>query len=85
MKEFTYTIKDKLGIHARPAGLLVKCAKSCESKITLKFKDKSADAEKLFSIMGMSVKQGDTLNVSIEGVSEEQDYNTILNFFETNL
>ena len=35
MKEFTYTIKDEQGIHARPAGLLVKEAKKFESECSL--------------------------------------------------
>ena len=32
MKQFQYTIKDELGVHARPAGLLVKLAKAMEGK-----------------------------------------------------
>ncbi len=35
MKQFTYTIKDELGVHARPAGLLVKLAKKYASKVTI--------------------------------------------------
>lgn len=35
MKNFEYTIKDELGIHARPAGMLVKEAKKYQSKITI--------------------------------------------------
>ena len=35
MKEFTYTITDPEGIHARPAGELVKAAKAFESAIKL--------------------------------------------------
>lgn len=34
MKQFQYTIKDELGVHARPAGLLVKLAKQYTSTIT---------------------------------------------------
>ena len=35
MKEFTYVIKEELGLHARPAGLLVKEAKKFQSATTL--------------------------------------------------
>ena len=35
MKQFQYTIKDELGVHARPAGLLVKLAKQYASAITI--------------------------------------------------
>ncbi|MDO4276211.1 MAG: HPr family phosphocarrier protein [Eubacteriales bacterium] len=85
MKEFNYTIKDELGIHARPAGLLVKCAKTCESKIYITKGDKSAEATRLLGIMGMAVKKGETVNIKIEGAAEEKDYVTIKEFFESNL
>ena len=47
MKEFTYVIKEELGLHARPAGLLVKEAKKFQSATTLAAKGKTAAAGKL--------------------------------------
>ncbi|MGN1304366.1 MAG: HPr family phosphocarrier protein, partial [Oscillospiraceae bacterium] len=58
MKTFSYTIKDEIGIHARPAGLLAKKAKEFESVITLEKNGKSAAATKLMAVMGMGVKHG---------------------------
>ena len=43
MKSFEYTVKDELGIHARPAGMLVKEAKKYESKITITKEGKTVD------------------------------------------
>ena len=43
MKQFQYTIKDELGVHARPAGLLVKLAKQYTSAITIEKNGKTAD------------------------------------------
>lgn len=71
MKEFSYTIKDALGIHARPAGLLVKEAQKYKSEITLRAGDKEASAKKLFAVMGMGVKTGQQVHVSINGEDEE--------------
>ena len=51
MKEFTYVIKEELGLHARPAGLLVKEAKKFQSATTLAAKGKTAAAGKLIAIM----------------------------------
>jgi phosphocarrier protein len=85
MKEFTYTIKDELGIHARPAGMLVKCAKACESSIYITKGDKTSKATLLMAIMGMAVKQGETVKVKVEGEKEEEDFLTIKKFFEENL
>ena len=58
MKTFEYVIKDEVGIHARPAGLLVKEAKKYESRVTVSKDGKSAEATKLMAIMGLGVKCG---------------------------
>ena len=56
MKEFTYTIKEPVGIHARPAGLLVKEVKGYQSTVTIIKGDKSVNAVKLMALMGMGIK-----------------------------
>ena len=67
MKKFVYTITDPVGIHARPAGLLVKEAKALDSTITLEKADgKSAVVTKLMAIMGLSIKQGAPISVIVE-------------------
>lgn len=58
MKNFSYVITGEIGIHARPAGFLVKEAKKYTSKVVLSAGDKSADATKLMAIMGMGIRQG---------------------------
>ena len=59
MKSFVYTIKDEIGIHARPAGLLAKKAKEFESEITVEKDGKRVVATKLMALMGMGVKCGE--------------------------
>lgn len=85
MKEFNYTIKDEVGIHARPAGMLVKEAKKYESKITVSGNGKNADATKLMAVMGLGVKNGQTVKVTVEGADEDTAVEEIKAFFETNL
>lgn len=85
MKAFDYVIKDEIGIHARPAGLLVKEAKKFESAITLKANGKSAAATKLMAIMSMGVKNGQTVTVEAEGTDEEAASAGMQAFFEENL
>lgn len=85
MKTFSYTIKDEIGIHARPAGLLAKKAKEFESIITIEKNGKSAAATKLMAIMGMGVNHGETVNVTIEGPDEETAAAAMQAFFEENL
>ena len=62
MKEFDYTIKDAVGIHARPAGQLVKLAKGLDSTITITKADKTVNVTQLMKLMGMGIKCGDTVN-----------------------
>ena len=71
MKEFTYTITDPNGIHARPAGLLVKQLKAYKSTVTIFNGDKNVDMKKLLALMGLGVKQGDLVTVRVEGDDEE--------------
>ncbi len=85
MKSFTYVINDELGIHARPAGLLVKEAKKYDSRIVLSKDGKSVEATKLMAVMGLAVKCGNTVEVTVEGGNEEAAYEGLKVFFETNL
>lgn len=85
MKTFTYEIKDEIGIHARPAGLLVKEAKNYTSKATLRKGDKAADLTKLMAIMSLGVKCGDVITVEVEGEDEETAAPALEEFFSKNL
>lgn len=85
MKNFSYVVKDEVGIHARPAGLLVKEAKKYESKITLSKDGKSAEANKLMAVMSLGVKCGQTVEIVITGSDEETAYQGMKKFFEETL
>ena len=86
MKEFTYTITDPVGIHSRPAGLLAKAAKALDSTVTIAKADgKSAVATKLMALMGLGIKQGDTVTVTVEGGSENANAAAMEQFFKDNL
>ena len=85
MKEFVYKIKDEIGIHARPAGLLVKEAAKYKSAITIVKDGKSTEATKLFGVMGLGVKCGEEVCVKIEGEDEEVAAKAMRDFFETTL
>ena len=85
MKQFQYTIKDELGVHARPAGLLVKTVKGFASTATLEKDGKSCDMRKLMALMGMGIKCGDTVTVQIEGADEETAAPSMEKFFNEHL
>ena len=85
MREFEYKIKDEIGIHARPAGMLSKLAKSFESKITISKGGDGVDAVKLIALMGMGVKCGDTITVTAEGADEDDAIEKLKGFITENL
>lgn len=85
MKSFTYTITDEVGIHARPAGLLVKEAKKYGSVVRIEKEGKSAEAGKLMALMGLGVKKGDTVTVTVEGEDEETAAENLEIFFKNHL
>ena len=86
MKTFSYTIKDEVGIHARPAGNLAKLAKGFEgTKVTIEKGGKSVDVTKLMMLMGLGVKCGDTVNFTVEGPDEDAAAAAILEFMTNNL
>lgn len=85
MKTFNYTIKDEVGIHARPAGLLAKKAKEFESTITIQKGEKSVNATKLMMLMGLGVKCGETVTITVEGADEEKAAVEMEIFFSENL
>ena len=86
MKQFTYTITDPLGIHARPAGLLAKAAKAyADTTITITKDDKTVKASQLMKLMSLTVKQGNTVTVTAEGPQEDEAIAAMQKFLEENL
>ena len=86
MKEFTYVIKDALGIHARPAGLLAKKAKSyADTTVTISANGKTVNAGQLMKLMALGVKQGTEVTITCEGANEEEAAAGMKAFLEENL
>ncbi len=85
MTVFTFTVKDSLGIHARPAGLLVKEAGKYNSDIKIECNGKEADAKRIFSVMGLGATCGDTLKLIINGEDETLAKENLEEFLSKNL
>ena len=85
MKTFNYVIKDELGIHARPAGLLVKEAAKFQSAVKIGKDGKEADAKRIFGVMGLGVKCGQEVTVSADGADEAEAIAALEAFFNANL
>ena len=85
MKSFSYVLTDAEGIHARPAGQLVKLAKTFQSTINIEKDGKAVNVTKLMMLMGMGIKCGDTVNFTVEGADEEEAAKAVEEFMTENL
>lgn len=71
MIKFSCIIEDQNGMHARPAGMLVACVKNFDSKVSVEYGGKVADARRLLSLMTLGAKYQEMLNFTVEGSDEE--------------
>ena len=85
MKEIKHVINDPLGMHARPAGMLVKAVAPFASKITVNAPTGSADAKRLMALMRLAAKQGMELTITVEGPDEEKAATELQAFLTANL
>ncbi len=85
MKTVTHVIADPLGLHARPAGLLVKLAGDFESTIVVTTSTGNADAKRIMALMRLGAKQGTLLTVTCSGPDEEAAAEAIRRFLTDHL
>lgn len=78
-------IKNPTGLHLRPAGILCKEAMQYKSMITFTFRDNSANAKSVLSVLGACVKCGDEIELACEGEDEEEALAALLNAIESGL
>ncbi|MGE4277344.1 MAG: HPr family phosphocarrier protein [Lawsonibacter sp.] len=82
MVTFEYTIQDEMGLHARPVGIMVKTVTPYKgTKVTVGHNGSSADGKRMFAILGLQVKQGETITVTVEGENEAELAETIHGIF----
>ncbi|MGE5632936.1 MAG: HPr family phosphocarrier protein [Caulobacteraceae bacterium] len=84
MKEARLVLSNELGLHARPAAMFAKTAAKYNSSITLKGKNRSANAKSLLAIMSLGLEKGDEMTVSAEGPDEEECINSLKALVENN-
>ena len=86
MKQFDFTIKDPLGIHARPAGMFAKLAKGFgDTVVTISKDGNTVKASQLMKVMAMGIKNGHTITIGAEGPDEDKAIEEVRKFLEENL
>lgn len=85
MKEFIYVIKDEIGLHARPAGLLAKKAAEFKCTVTISNGTKSVDAKRILGILQLAVKSNQKVVITVNGEDEELALQEIKKFMNENV
>lgn len=78
-------IKNPSGLHLRPAGLLCKTAMEFECRITFSFRQTTANAKSVLSVLSACVKEGDEVTFVCEGKDEQEALDTIIGMIEDGL
>ena len=71
MQQFDYTISDPMGLHARPAGQLVRQAAAFKSRVTTRRGDREADCTRLLRVMALCAAAGETVTFTVDGEDEQ--------------
>jgi phosphocarrier protein len=72
------SITNKIGIHARPAGLIAKECSKFQATMVMKKNDARANMKSIFSLMKLQIKQGDTVIIEADGYDENEALKDIL-------
>lgn len=85
MVKFTFTVHDEMGLHARPAGALVKEATKCSSNVTIRKGEKTGDVKRIFNVMGLSIKANEEVEITVEGEKEQEEAAALEAFIKENI
>lgn len=85
MQELKYVITDEMGLHARPAGQLVKVAIRFKSDIQLGTPCKMVNAKRIMGVMGLAIKKGEELTITLNGDDEKEARGVLEAFLKANL
>ena len=78
-------IKNPTGLHLRPAGILCKEAMQYKSLITFQYRENTANAKSVLSVLGACIKSGDEILFRCEGDDEEEALKAMVEIVESGL
>ncbi|HCW79635.1 MAG TPA: HPr family phosphocarrier protein [Ruminococcaceae bacterium] len=83
MTSQTVTVSNKIGIHARPASLLVNAASKFKSDITFKNGNRTAVAKSIISLLALQAKMNDKITIEANGSDEKDAINVLVGLFNS--
>ena len=79
------TVKNPTWLHLRPAGILCKEAMQFKSHITFRYRENTANAKSVLSVLGACIKSGDEIELVCEGEDEQEALVALVHAIENGL
>ena len=79
------TIKNSVGLHARPAALFVRTCSKYRSDIFVEKDGKKVNAKSIMGIMALGVYPNEEITITVDGIDEEAAIKDILDLIENRL
>jgi phosphocarrier protein HPr len=81
MIERTFTVQNKMGLHARPAAALVTALQKFQSEVLLRKEDQEVDGKSIMGILTLTAEYGSKLTIVAEGSDEQAVMDNMTQFF----
>jgi len=83
MVEQTVTVVNKVGLHARPATVLIKLISSFSCEVVLVKDGKPFNAKSILAVMSAGIKQDDSITVRVNGEGEVQALEAVISLIKS--
>ncbi|MCT4509947.1 MAG: HPr family phosphocarrier protein [Tepidibacter sp.] len=84
MVQQSIVVKESNGLHARPAGAVVKTAGKFECLINILYKQKKTNAKSIMGVMSLGVREGEEITIEADGVDEKEALKQIIELVKAN-
>lgn len=78
----TLQVRNRLGIHARPSGMIVEIASKSSSSVQMRYDGMNANARSILNVMMLAVEPGATVEFQVDGPDEEQVVQALESLFD---
>lgn len=82
MLEAKILLMNEVGLHARPAAMLVKCAAKFRSQVSITCRNKSVNAKSIIAVLSLGAGRGDEIIITAEGPDEAACIEGIMDLVE---
>ena len=82
MERFQFTSRLANGMDIKTAGEFVKEAIRCSGKVTIRNGLRKGDAKLIFNVMSLNIKEGDVIEIEVDGGNEKEDAASLKKFAE---